>query len=188
MSFDATSELARGLTAAAQVGFDFHQRSQGFEGWVSPALKLEYIPNTDFKARLTGNYIPQLSSIGNVRFDMAWQRGETFYGVGLRWDGVRDSWANVNLFIDALKIGRLKVSALLLYNGYLGRFDSKHFSLIYDLHCAEAVLQVLESSTGFRPGREIVFFIRIKGLPFDTPFGIGNQGQPLDYGTGGGWR
>lgn len=103
-------------------------------------------------------------------------------------DGVRNSWANLNLFIDALKIGRLKVSALLLYNGYLQRFDSKHFALTYDLHCAEAVLQVLENNTGFRPGREIVFFIRIKGLPFDTPFGIGNQGQPLDYGTGGGWR
>jgi LPS-assembly protein len=188
LALDATAEILSGLTAAAQVGFDFHQQSQGFEGWVSPALKLEFIPDESFKARLTGNYIPQLSSIGNVRFDMAWQRGETFYGVGLRWDGVRDSWANLNLFIDALKLGRLKISALLLYNGYLERFDSKHFALTYDLHCAEAVLQILENSTGFRPGREIVFFIRIKGLPFDTPFGIGNQGQPLGYGTGGGWR
>jgi LPS-assembly protein len=188
LAFDATAEIANALTLAGQVGFDFHQRSQGFEGWVSPALKLEYLPSTDFKARLSGNYIPQLSSVGNIRFDLAWQRGETFYGVGIRWDGVRDSWANVNLFIDALKIGRLKASVLLLYNGYRQQFDSKHFSLIYDLHCAEAVLQVLENSTGFRPGREIVFFIRIKGLPFDTPFGIGRQGQPLDYGTGGGWR
>lgn len=188
LALDATAEIARSLTAAAQVGFDFHQQSQGFEGWVSPGVKLEYLPSSDFKARLTGNYIPQLDSIGNLRFDLAWQRGETFYGVGLRWDGVRNSWANLNLFIDALKIGRLKVSALLLYNGYLQRFDSKHFALTYDLHCAEAVLQVLENNTGFRPGREIVFFIRIKGLPFDTPFGIGNQGQPLDYGTGGGWR
>ncbi|MEO7454293.1 MAG: hypothetical protein ABIV13_05975 [Fimbriimonadales bacterium] len=188
MAFDATAEIATALTLAGQVGFDFHQRSQGLEGWVSPALKLEYLPSADFKARLSGNYIPQLSSIGNIRFDLAWQRGETFYGVGVRWDGVRDSWANVNLFIDALKIGRLKASVLLLYNGYLHRFDSKHFSLIYDLHCAEAVLQILENSTGFRPGREIVFFIRIKGLPFDTPFGVGRQGQPLDYGTGGGWR
>jgi LPS-assembly protein len=188
LSLDAVAEIAKYLTAAAQVGFDFHQQSQGFEGWVSPGVKLEYIRIPDFKARITGNYIPQLSSIGNLRFDMAWQRGETFYGVGLRYDGVRDSWANLNLFIDALKVGRLKISALLLYNGYRSRFDSKHFALTYDLHCAEAVLQVLENSTGFRPGREIVFFIRIKGLPFDTPFGIGRQGQPLDYGTGGGWR
>ena len=188
LAVDTSAQIARSLTAAAQVGFDFHQHSQGFEGWVSPGLKLEYLPNSSFKARLSGNYIPQLSSLGNLRFDMAWQRGETFYGVGLRYDGVRESWANLNLFIDALKIGRLKVSALLLYNGYLNRFDSRHFALTYDLHCAEAVLQILENRTGFRPGREIVFFIRIKGLPFDTPFGIGRQGQPLDYGTGGGWR
>lgn len=188
MAFDATAELFPKFTAAAQVGFDFHQQSQGFEGWISPGLKFEYLPTADFKARLTGNYIPQLSAIGNIRFDLAWQAGATFVGVGLRYDGVRNQWANLNLFVDAFKIGRLKVSALFLYNGYLSKFDSRHLALTYDLHCAEAVLQILENNTGFRPGREYLFFIRIKGLPFDTPFGIGRQGEPLGYGTGGGWR
>lgn len=188
MSMDASAELFPAFTAAAQVGFDFHQQSQGFVGWISPGLKLEYAPSPNLKTRLTGNYLPQLSSVGNIRYDLAWQRGETFLGIGLRYDGVRESWANLNVFIDALKIGRLKLSALLLYNGYLNKFDTRHLSLTYDLHCAEAVLQILESNTGFRPGREFVFFIRIKGLPFDTPFGVGRQGQPLGYGTGGGWR
>ncbi len=188
MSLDAVAELFPAFTAAAQVGFDFHQQSQGFDGWISPGLKFEYAPSADFKARLTGNYLPQLSAIGNVRFDLAWQAGATFVGVGLRYDGVRNQWANLNLFVDAFKIGRLKVSALLLYNGYLSKFDSRHLALTYDLHCAEAVFQVLENNTGFRPGREFLFFIRIKGLPFDTPFGVGRQGEPLGYGTGGGWR
>lgn len=188
LALDASALLFPAFTAAAQVGFDFHQQSQGFTGWISPGMKLEYLPSPGFKARLTGNYLPELSSLGNVRFDMAWQAGETFVGVGLRYDGVRHSWANLNLFVDAFKIGRLKVSALLLYNGYSSKFDTRHIALTYDLHCAEAILQVLESNAGFRPGREFLFFIRIKGLPFDTPFGIGRQGQPLGYGTGGGWR
>lgn len=185
-SADVTAELFPAFTAAAQVGFDFHQNSLGNEGWVSPALRFEYKPGESFKARLSGNYIPQLSSIGNIRFDLAWKHRETFVGVGLRWDGVRDSWGNLNLFVDALTIGRLRLSALLLYNGYLEKFDARHFSLTWDMHCTEAVLQILESKSGFRPGREIVFFVRIKGLPFNTPFGIGGQGQPLGYGTGGG--
>jgi LPS-assembly protein len=188
LSIDANAEIAKNLSAAGQVGFDFHQQSQGFEGWVSPGIKLEYVNGPNFKTRLSANYLPQLSTLGNIRYDLAWQSGDRFIGLGLRYDGVRDTWANLNLFVDALKIGRLKISALLLYNAYLNRFDTSHFSFIYDLHCAEAVLQVLESNTSFRPGRELVFFIRIKGLPFDTPFGIGRQGQPLDYGVGGGWR
>jgi LPS-assembly protein len=188
MALDASAELFPAFTAAAQVGFDFHQQSQGFNGWISPGLKFEYAPTSDFKARITGNYLPQLSTFGNVRFDLAWQAGATFVGVGLRYDGVRNQWANLNLFVDAFKIGRLRVSALFLYNGYLSRFDSRHLALTYDLHCAEAIFQVLENNTGFRPGREFLFFIRIKGLPFDTPFGVGRQGEPLGYGTGGGWR
>jgi len=188
MALDATAELLPALTAAAQVGFDFHQQSQGFNGWISPGLKFEFTPRPDFKARITGNYLPQLTKIGNIRFDLAWQAGATFVGVGLRYDGVRHQWANANFFIDAFKVGRLKVSALFLFNGYLGKFDSRHIAFTYDLHCAEAILQVLENNTGFRPGREVLFFIRIKGLPFDTPFGVGRQGEPLGYGTGGGWR
>jgi hypothetical protein len=76
------------------------------------------------------------------------------------------------------------VSALLLYNGFLERFDSRHFAFTYDLHCAEAVLQIIENNVGFRPGREFLFFIRIKALPFDSPFGTGRLGQPIGLGGG----
>jgi len=76
------------------------------------------------------------------------------------------------------------MSALLAYNGYLKKFEEKHFSFIYDLHCAEAVLQVRESNVGFRSGREIYFFIRIKAFPFDTPFGLTRRGAPIGTATG----
>jgi len=56
--------------------------------------------------------------------------------------------------------------------------------LIYDLHCAEAVLTYQQQNAGFNPGRTITLMIRIKALPFSSPFGAGTRGQPLGTGTG----
>jgi LPS-assembly protein len=105
-------------------------------------------------------------------------------GLGLRYDAVRSVWGSANLFVDALKWGRLRISSALAYNGYLKAFEARHFSFTYDTHDAEFILQVLDNPVGFRPGREISFFIRLKALPFDTPFGIGRRGQPIGTGTG----
>jgi hypothetical protein len=187
LGFDVLAQVAPGLSAGGQVGFDLVRYQRGEIGWISPSLRLEYKPSEKLRFRGLANYMPQSESWGNIRMDFAYKVGASFFGIAARYDGLQHKWGNVNLFIDALKWGRLKVSTLLLYNGYLNRFDSRHLALTYDLHCAEAVLQILETNVGFRPGREVVFFIRIKALPFDSPFGIGRQGQPLDIGTGGGW-
>jgi hypothetical protein len=47
-------------------------------------------------------------------------------------------------------------------------------------------LEVIDNQTGFRPGRQVFFFVRLKALPFTSPFGVGSFGQAL--GTGGGVR
>jgi hypothetical protein len=148
---------------------------------------MEYQPSDRLRIRGLANYLPEESSWGNLRADIAWKYGDTFFGAATRYDSLRHKLGNLNLFIDGLKWGRLKLSTLLLYNGYLQKFDSTHISLTYDLHCAEAVLQVLDNNVGFRPGREVLFFIRLKGLPFDSPFGIGRSGEPIGFGTGSGW-
>jgi hypothetical protein len=186
-SIDGSFETLPGLTFGGQVGFDFDRDRIGEIAWVSPSLRMEYRPSEALRLRAIGNYLPQNGTWGNVRMDLAWKAGETFFGLAARYDAHRQTWGNANLYIDALKIGKLKVSALMLYNGYLHRFDSRHLALTYDLHCAEVILQILENNTGFRPGREVVFFIRLKALPFSSPFGAGRSGQPLDFGTGGGW-
>ncbi|MGI8924184.1 MAG: hypothetical protein ACR2HJ_09135 [Fimbriimonadales bacterium] len=186
-SLDVVGELAGELKVGGQVGFDFHQRVLGDVPWISPSLRFEYNPSKSLRVRGLANYMAQEGSWGNIRLDLAWKAGATYLGIAARYDALRDTLGNLNIFLDAFKWGRLKFSTILLYNGYLHRFESRHFSLIYDLHCAEAVLQVLENNVGFRPGREIVFFIRLKGLPFDSPFGVGRLGQPLDIGTGSGW-
>jgi hypothetical protein len=186
-SFDATGELFHAFTLGGQVGFDFKDRSFSNSSWITPSIRMEYQPSDRLRIRGLANYLPEESSWGNLRADIAWKYGDTFFGAATRYDSLRHKLGNLNLFIDGLKWGRLKLSTLLLYNGYLQKFDSTHISLTYDLHCAEAVLQVLDNNVGFRPGREVLFFIRLKGLPFDSPFGIGRSGEPIGFGTGSGW-
>jgi hypothetical protein len=104
--------------------------------------------------------------------------------IGSYFDGIAHTWSNVNLFLDGLKIGKTKFGAILNYNGYTQQLDSAQYSVIYDLHCAEAVFTVMSQNTGFEPGTTYQFFIRLKALPFNSGFGAGNRGQPLGTGTG----
>ncbi len=184
-SLDSMTEVLRGLRLGGQVGLDFNRDKQGQTTWQSPAVRLEFEPSPAFRFRALANYLPDRNEWGSLRMDAAGQWGDFRFGVSGRYDGIRNRWGSVNLFFDGLTIGRLRVATLLRYNGFLNQFDAAHFSFIYDLHCAEAVLQVLDTRTGFRPGTEVVFLIRLKALPFASPFGIGRGGQPLDLGTGG---
>lgn len=184
-SLDTMTEVLPGLRIGGQVGFDFNRDLQGDIAWQSPAARLEYEPSPEFRFRALANYLPDRHEWGSLRMDAAGQWGDFRFGLSGRYDGIRSRWGSVNLFFDGLTIGRLRLATLLRYNGFLNQFDAAHFSLIYDLHCAEAILQVLNTRTGFRPGTEIVFLIRLKALPFSSPFGIGRGGQPLDLGTGG---
>jgi len=184
-SLDSMTEVVRGLRLGGQVGFDFNRDRQGQIAWQSPAVRLEYEPSRQFRFRALANYLPDRREWGSLRMDAAGQFGDFRFGVSGRYDGIRNRWGSVNLYFDGLTLGRLRLATLLRYNGFLNRFDAAHFSFIYDLHCAEAVLQVLDTRTGFRPGREVVFLIRLKALPFSSSFGVGRGGQPLDLGTGG---
>src|SRR5205814_681848 len=118
--------------------------------------------------------------------DLAYRPGATFVSIGAQYDGVRQVWGSTNILINGLTWGRLRASTILQYNGYLKKFQTQQYSFIYDLHCAEAILEVLDNQTGFRPGRQIQFYLRLKALPFFSPFGTGSFGQAL--GTGGGVR
>ncbi|HZH98999.1 MAG TPA: hypothetical protein VEX38_08505, partial [Fimbriimonadaceae bacterium] len=120
----------------------------------------------------------------NIRIDLAYRPGATFISAGARYDGLRHTWGNANLFIDGLKWGRLSTSMILAYNGYIKKFEARHFSFTYDLHCADVILQIIDNPVGFRPGTQISLFFRLKAFPFNTPFGTGRNGQPIGTGTG----
>lgn len=184
-TFDMLAEPLPKLKFGGQVGFDFRRQDQGRIAWTSPSIRMEYEPRNDFRFRANIIYDSENKEWASARLDFRWKPGATTLAATALYDARRNSWGNINFYLDALKAGRLSVSVLGAYNGYLKRFDSLHLSFIYDLHCNEAVLQIIDNRTGFRPGTEILFFIRIKALPFATPFGIGRQGQSMGGGGGG---
>lgn len=184
LSFDALAEPMRGLKVGGQGGYDFNREKQGQVAWQSPLLRLEYEPNDRFRLRALANYNVFNKKWGNIRLDTLYRQGDFTFAASGNYDAGSGRWSTVNLFVDAFRWGRFTASMLLQWNGFTKQFSSRQFSFTYDMHCSEAILQILEDNTGFQPGRQIAFFIRIKGLPFDSPFGTGRFGQPIGGGPG----
>ncbi|MCX7799983.1 MAG: hypothetical protein N2109_06520 [Fimbriimonadales bacterium] len=187
LSLDWSARPVRSWTLGLQTGYDFGRAEDLGDSsrWQTVGFRSEWRPKGWFQLRALANYDTSRESLGTIRLDALWKPGATTVALGARYDGFRDRWAAANLFVDGLKYGRLKLSAVLAYNGYLRQFEAAHYSFTYDLHCAEAILQVLDNNVGFRSGRQVFFFIRLKAFPFDTPFGTGTRGQAIGTGTGG---
>lgn len=183
-SADLSFEPVRRVLIGAQTGYDFIQEELGQTAWQSIGTRLEWTPTDSIQFRALSLYDTFNRAWSNVRLDFAWKAGGTFVAAGARYDGIRHTWGNVNFYVDGFKMGRLKTSALFVYNGYLKQFEARHYSLTYDLHCAEAIFQVIDTPIGFRPGTQFGFFLRLKALPFNTPFGLGRSGQSFGVGTG----
>jgi hypothetical protein len=76
------------------------------------------------------------------------------------------------------------VIAILQYNGFLNRFESRNLEVIRDLHCMEAVFTYIDNPFGFRNDKQFYFQLRIKALPQARGIGTGQFGQALDTGVG----
>jgi len=186
----ATADLsvrpARTLLLGLQTGYDYliEERGELDSAWLPVGIRTEWRPKDWFMARVLPVYDPVRQVWSQVRFDLTYLPGATYVSLGARYDGFRQTWGQASLFLDNLKWGRTKFSSILTYNGYLKKFEERHYSVTYDLHCAEAVFQMRESNFGFRAGREFAFFIRLKAFPFDTPFGLTRRGAPIGTATG----
>lgn len=184
LSFDLSVRPRKDLLVGAETAYDFLQMNRSSTPWQSLGVRTEYEPTDWFRFRATSLYDTFSQAWSNVRIDLGWKPGATYVGVGARYDGLRHTWASANVFVDGLKAGRLKTSALLQYNGYLKKFEARHFSFTYDLHCSELIFQIIDNPLGFRSGTQYGLYLRLKAFPFATPFGIGQQGQPIGIGTG----
>lgn len=184
LTSDISVRPVRTLLVGAQTGFDVNRLQNSDVAWQQLGLRTEWIPTNYFLFRTLSTYDTFQRQWSSVRLDLGYQPGATLLTIGSRYDGIRQVWSNLNIFLNNLKVGRASLSAALAYNGYTKQFDSKQYTVVYDLHCAEAVLTISEQNTGFRAGRQIEFFIRIKAFPFNSLFGVGNRGQPLGTGTG----
>lgn len=172
------------FSIGAQSGFDLLQLQQSEPAWQPVGIRTEWQPKDYFLLRTQEMYDTLDHTWDNVRIDLSYKPGATFLSVGSYYDGLQHTWENVNIFLDNLTWGKTKFSAILTWDGFTQQFDTEQYSVIYDLHCAEAVFTYAVQNTGFDPGRTITFMIRLKALPFSSPFGAGTRGQPLGTGTG----
>lgn len=184
----ATSDLSfrpqKYLLFGGQTGFDFLRAHTSDVGWQQVGLRSEFTPVPFFNLRSLATYDTFNGIWSSVRLDMTYQPGATLLTVGARYDGFQKQWSNANIYLNNLKYGRARFSAVLNYNGLTKQFDATQYNVVYDLHCWELLFTLAEYKTGFRPGREIQILFRLKALPFDGIFGIGRRGQPLGTSTG----
>ena len=180
LSFMKNSRSSFGI----QTGYDFVRSGRGEVPWQQIGIRSEYRLGSAFSFRTLSTYDTFKTKWSNIRLDSVWQTPSLIASISARYDAFTSKWASVNTYIQGIEIGKTKIGAALNYNGYSRRFDSKQFNFIYDLHCAEAVLSVSDYGTGFRSGREIGFFIRLKAIPTDSGFGRGRLGNALGSGTG----
>lgn len=182
---DITLKLRDDLTVAAQSGYDLLARDRNFpSSWQSIGSRLEWTPSDKFSLRLSATYDMFNEVWNSLRVESALQIQGAKFNIGARFDGQRSTWGAINIFGEGVRWGRLTTSFLLAYNGYTRQFESRQFSFLYDMHCSEALLEIIDNRTGFRNGTQISFFIRLKALPFATPFGRGTRGQGSGIGTG----
>ncbi len=184
LGLDVNYRPARSVLLGAQTGYDLLDQQLASTPWQSVGVRAEFEPSKWLLFRAFSTYDTFQQGWSNIRMDLAYKPGATFVRATARYDGIRHTWGQVGLSVLDLKWGRLRASTDLVYNGYLKQFEARHFDFRYDLHCAEAVLQIIDNPLGFRSGREIQFFIRLKAFPFDTPFGTGRRGQSIGGGTG----
>jgi LPS-assembly protein len=183
-SFDISAQANEKSTFGLQTGYDIERSIKGDAAWQQVGIRSEYRLGSAFSLRSLSTYDTFNSIWSNVRLDAQWQAGDFMASLGARYDASRSTWSSMNLYLDGWKLGRLRVGSTLNYNGYTSQFDSQQYSFVYDLHDAEAILTVSDYGTGFRSGKEVAFYIRLKIIPFDTNFGAGRRGQSLGPGTG----
>lgn len=184
VTLDANASPIRNLKIGAQTGYDLVRLQRSDIAWQQVGLRTEYGLGKTLLLRALGTYDTFQQVWSSVRLDGQFVRGPFNASIGARYDGVRHTFGTINLLVDGLTIGRTRLATVAAYNGYLSRFDSIQVNAIYDLHCAEAVVTYSDFGTGFRSGREIRAFLRIKAFPFDGNFGLGRRGQPLGTATG----
>ncbi|MEN3001891.1 MAG: hypothetical protein ABDI19_08635 [Armatimonadota bacterium] len=179
LSADLRLALGGGWSLAALSTYDLLARKQRREAWSPVNLNLEYNPAPWLRWRTQSVYDPNRERFTSVLTDLLWQFGDSRLALSARYDPQRRRWGSVFTRLDALKWGRIRLSSILQYNGYLNRVEGRHFLITYDLHCAELEIRYIDNPFGFRQDRSLLVFLRLKAFPSVSRFGYGQFGQPL---------
>ncbi|MBX3112631.1 MAG: hypothetical protein KF857_11545 [Fimbriimonadaceae bacterium] len=184
VSFDQTYRPGRNWTFSLQTGYDVYQGAQGQVPWQTVGFSSVYNPNPATRVQFFSNYDTYSRAWSTFRLDGVFPLGGARVNLGVRYDGLRSQWAAFNVQMLGIKRGKFELGFLAGYNGYTQQLEAQQYQLKYDLHCGEAVLEISDNRAGFRSGRTIGLFIRIKALPFTNSFGVGQRGQNV-FGSSG---
>lgn len=182
-NFSAALDFGRGWSGTAQTGYDLLSIERSQTPWNLVSFGARY-QGAGSAFQLSGNYDTFRQVWGTFRADGRFSAFGANFNAATRYDASRSVWGSASLQVEGLQVGRFRSDFLLFYNGFTRRMDAQQYSISYDLHCTEAVLEITDFRSGFRSGRQIAFYIRIKALPFGSNFGLGRQGQRIG-GSGG---
>jgi LPS-assembly protein len=184
LAFDVTMSPATAVSLSLQSGYDFNFRRTFGSPWRSVWVRGVWDPGPRLRLDANANYETFGQKWTNLRIDFVSSRAPWELGIGLRYDFANESLAGVSARLLGARSGRTSWRMLVDYNGYTKRIDSQHLEVNYDLHCAEAVLELIDNRVGFRSGRTVGLYVRIKAFPFQSLFGQGSRGQTVGGGFG----
>jgi LPS-assembly protein len=184
LALDLSVSPAQAVVFSAQSGYDFNYKRVFGSPWRSIWLRGLWDPGPRLRLDASANYDTIDQRWSNLRVDLLAGRSPWELGLGVRYDFANESLAGVSARLVGARYGRTRFRMLMDYNGYSKRLEAQHYQASYDLHCAEAVLEVIDNRIGFRSGRTIGLYLRIKAFPSESLFGQGTRGQAVGSGFG----
>lgn len=177
----------RRLQLTARVGYDFSQSNFGglSTPWQTLSANLLIRPVDWARSRTLLSFDPNTGQFVSATTDLRF-RGHNDFAFDLvgRYDPRVHKFGSINSYLN-LPIGReWRLIALVQYNGYLSRFESRNLQITRSWDCLEASLIYIDNPFGFRNDKQIFFNLRIKAFPFFQQFGVGQFGQAIGTSVG----
>lgn len=183
-SADISLSPLRSLTFYAGTGYDVLQLDRGFVPWQSVSVRGEWNPSRAAKVRASSLYDTFSQVWSSATFDADFMIQRARFVIGGRYDGRTKKISNASFMAQGASWGRLGASVLVDWNGFTEQLQALHYQLVWDMHCSEAVLEVIDNRSGFRSGQQIGFYVRLKAFPTFSPFGLGRGGQSVGFSGG----
>jgi LPS-assembly protein len=183
--FDFRNQVQDHLELSFGTGYDMVQAERGLTPWQLLNFRANWRWNKDTSVQTWLTYDSFSESWSTLRFESKFRMAGARWALNTRFDARRSLWAGGTLGLRDLEFGKLNASLLLDWSGYTNSLNAMHLQLAYDLHCMDAVLEIMDNRAGFRSGQQIGLFIRVKALPGGGPYGQGRRGEMIGSGFGG---
>ncbi len=172
---------------SARVGYDLsHNQFGGVQApWQTLSTNMMIRPVDWFRFKNLNTFDPNTGKFITSTFDLRFRGGNQFStDIVAKYDPQRHTFGQLNSYFNWPILKEWRILGLFQYNGYMSRFESTNLQIIKDLHCMEASFTYINNPFGYTNDKQILFSLRIKGLPTFQRFGVGQFGQAIDTSIG----